>query len=251
MHDYDDTSTQKRVDYTPLLRKYLNVEEMRDIDPPLFDDLIEQGFHRIAFQPSDVKDRIVLDMGAHIGVFTALAVAHEAKKVYAVEMNPENYQNLLKFTVNMPSVECRNWAISDDATKFLYPRESGTICKGHKTGEGVRVPAVSFDDIVKVWAGVSGDATLKMDIEGSEYDALYCASGDSIRRFKTILMEIHPAVDEKGPGRNAEFLKEYLGFFGFKVTYVTPVFFYMWGADGKMTSCERVKDLELVRLERT
>jgi FkbM family methyltransferase len=251
MNDYGFTGNQKRVNYTELVRKYVNVEEMKAVDPPLWDDLIEQGFHRVDFKPSDVKDKVVVDLGAHVGVFTALAVAHGAARVFSVEMNPDNYAGLVKFTKNMPNVQCRNWAVSDDVTKFLYPNEAGTICKGHKTGDGPGIAAKSLDEIVLRHAWVEGPALLKMDIEGSEYDAVYCACGETLRRFDTVLMETHPPVGERGPARTAEFLKEYLGFFGFKTTCVTPIFFYTWDREGKITSCDRVKDLELVRLERT
>lgn len=250
MKDYGYTKDQKRIDYTDLLRPITDVAAMKAVDPPLFDDLIEQGFHRVNFSPSDVKGKVVVDLGAHVGVFTALAVAHGASKVFSVEMNPDNFRLLQEFTKNMSNVRCRQWAVSDDVTKRLYPQEAGTICKGHKTGEGEGVEAKSFDEIVRAHAWVEGPALLKIDIEGSEYDVLYSASGESIRRFDTILMETHPPVGEKGPARNAEFLKEYLCFFGYKVTCVTPVFFFHFDDNGQMTSCDKVKDLELVRLER-
>lgn len=251
MNDYGYTANQRHVDYTDLLRPLVDVEAMKAIDAPLFDDIVAQGFHRVNFLPSDVKDKAVLDLGAHIGVFTALAVAHGARSVFAVEMNPDNFANLERFTKALPMVSRRNWAVSDDVTRLLYPKEEGTLCKGHKTGEGNGIEARSLDEIVTAHAFIEPPALLKVDIEGSEYDVIYSACGATLRRFDTILMETHPPVGGEGPARNAEFLKEYLTFFGFKVTYVTPVFFWRFGIDGSVTSCEKVKDLELVRLERS
>jgi FkbM family methyltransferase len=255
MEDYGDTSTQKRVDYTELVRKLVDVEEFKACDPPLYDDLIAQGFHRAAFFPSDVAEKLVLDLGAHVGMFTTLAVAHGATSVFSVEMNPDNYYKLVHFTEKMDNVQCRNWGVSDGKTDFLYPREAGSICKGHKDGQPgeTSIPAVSFDEVVQAsgFLSKSEEAVLKIDIEGSEYDALYCASGNMIRRFKTIFMETHPPVGEPGPARSNAFIKEFLGFFGFKEVFATPIFFFRWDAEGKIIACDKVKDLEIVKLVRT
>lgn len=167
MQDYGDTSAQQRVDYTELVRKIVDVDELKACDPPLYDDLIGQGFHRADFHPSDVRDKLVVDLGAHVGMFTALAVANGARSVFSVEMNPENYDKLVYFTNRMYNVKRRNLGVSDGKTDFLYPRESGSVCKGYKEGKpGERgVQAMSLDGILRAtgYEYEVGEVVLKID----------------------------------------------------------------------------------------
>src|SRR5208283_2488621 len=48
--------------------------------------------------PEDIKDKTVIDIGAHIGSFTRLALRMGAKKVIAVEASPMNYEYLIRNT---------------------------------------------------------------------------------------------------------------------------------------------------------
>jgi len=134
---------------------------------------------------------VVLDCGAHVGVFTHQALARGAAKVIAIEPSPRN-------------VEClrRNFASEiQQGRVVVYPkgvwnREDVLILRqlednsaadsvvmeqpGAKTGD--IVPLTTIDLLVKE-LGLAQVNYIKMDIEGAEVPALHGAA-ETLRRFR-------------------------------------------------------------------
>lgn len=50
---------------------------------------------------------------------------------------------------------------------------------------------LSLDDWVQSEAPPDGDLVLQMDIEGAEYDVLNAVSEDTLKRFRTVVLEVH------------------------------------------------------------
>lgn len=242
---------EKTVNYTELLSRYCDVEKLKSHDKGLFEDIVETGFFRAGFTPEDVKDKEVIDLGAHIGVFSLTAIANGAKNVFSVEMNPTNYGHLVEFTKNINNIRCLNLAAFDGILKHVYFFDKGTLSKAAKTGNQENsIPAYSLEEILCFSRFSGNDLTLKMDIEGSEYDVLLSSPSHVLKRFSTIIMEVHPVRHDNGPGKNAKFLKEYLSYFGFEVVKCTPIFWLEWDPKGTQISCKPIEDLELVKFIR-
>jgi len=75
------------MDYTSLLSKYCDATKLKAHDPKLYEDIVETGFFRADLKPEeDLKGKDVIDLGAHIGVFTLSAVAHGARSVFALSL---------------------------------------------------------------------------------------------------------------------------------------------------------------------
>lgn len=139
----------------------------------------------------DVKNKVVLDVGANIGAFTHHALANGAKEVWAFEPDADNFVLLQKNVGDDPRAKLKNAAlISGDAASIDFYLTDGTnhgnysmySIRGRKK---VTVNAVNFR---KVLDHVKPDV-IKMDCEGAEYDLLrpfYLP--DSVKQFA---MELH------------------------------------------------------------
>ena len=127
----------------------------------------------------------VIDLGAHIGTFSALALFNGCS-VTAVEPSPSSF-SLLK--INAPNATLINKAVSNQKQVFLaeYERSELNMVSDH----GILVDCVTLDELIDKPVDV-----LKIDIEGSEYDVLYsCSKLDMIAQ---ITMEYHHGLKKLG-----------------------------------------------------
>lgn len=127
--------------------------------------LKEQSF----YTPLQVKDQVVLDVGANIGSFARKAVLAGAKKVYCYEPYPETFEVLKRNTIE--KMETFETALVGDerATTDFYlskrfPAAHSTIQKRGR--EVVSVKCENFEKIVHLHK----PSVLKIDCEGTEYE---------------------------------------------------------------------------------
>lgn len=140
---------------------------------------------------------IVVDIGAHAGIFTILA-SYFAKQgqVYAFEPFKENY-NLVLENINLnkaKNVKVFNKAVSDSSGKLKF-YVSTSKNKGqnsiHKLGESqkeISVDKISFKDFLRTIPKID---FLKIDCEGAEYGILFSLSRKELQKIKKISMEFH------------------------------------------------------------
>jgi FkbM family methyltransferase len=137
---------------------------------------------------------IVIDVGAHVGVFTASALDHGAAKVLMIEPDPVNVECLRRnFSRELASgrvILVPEGAWSNEGTLKLY---RGLANSGMNTmvlpedGAGyVEVKTRPIDQMV-AGAGLTRVDFIKMDIEGAERDALRGAAR-TLARWKPRLM---------------------------------------------------------------
>ena len=134
-------------------------------------------------RPGDV----VLDVGAHLGVYTAVALRRGAAQVVAIEAEPVNAGCLAKtFAAEIASgrvvlVPAAAWE-SEGTLTFHVRNNSLTGSVTFNKGRPVEVPATTLDLIVER-NHLSRVDLIKMDIEGGERYALRGAE-QTIARFK-------------------------------------------------------------------
>ncbi len=124
--------------------------------------------------PSIFTDaRIILDLGANRGAFSALMAA-QADFVLSVEAT-EAFVPVIRH--NLEGNGCRRYAI-----ETVFVGAGGDL-------ENSSLPTVAMEDLLQRH-NVEGIDFVKMDIEGSEF-ALF-ESADWLKGVKALSMEIHP-----------------------------------------------------------
>ena len=124
------------------------------------------------------KSNIFIDIGAHIGFYSILTSDY-FKQVYSFEPNFRNYQKLLK-NIKQNKLEKKirtfNYGLGGKQQKLkgisankgeLIQTSGFSISQNNKTGEDVLI--LKGDDVIKL---VNEDITLKIDVEGYEYNVL-------------------------------------------------------------------------------
>jgi FkbM family methyltransferase len=142
----------------------------------------------------DVRERRVLDIGAHIGGFSAWAIRHGASSIISVEPDECNY-DLLKMNVLHTDTEIPtliNAAVvptNDPTTVLWYPPRGvshGLLSTHEFRGRYAHtVPAISFKELLSMQPEV-----IKVDCEGAEYQFEIDGTNlpDSVRE---VCIEIH------------------------------------------------------------
>lgn len=170
---------------------------------------------------SEIKeDNIILDVGAHIGLFSLLAAKAALKgKVYAFEPSADNFL-LLKENIELNKINnvvlidkavaqksgTREFALSpDDPAGHALPYEETNRRK-------VSIPVASLDDFIKE-NNVDRIDFLKMDCEGAEYEIFFDCSDEILKKINKISMEYHDVDAE----RTVEHIKNFLEKRGFDV----------------------------------
>ncbi|MFN7922924.1 MAG: FkbM family methyltransferase [Bryobacteraceae bacterium] len=146
---------------------------------------------------------VVLDCGAHVGVFTFRALRRGASKVVAIEPDPSN-------------VECirRNFKLEiDEGRVVVMPvgvwSKEGTmqlsLGQGHNTGlnslvmqqggSSIEVPVKTVDQLVAE-LGLKRVDYIKMDIEGAEREALRGAAATIRSHGPTIMLDLNHRPDD-------------------------------------------------------
>lgn len=174
---------------------------------------------KLPYTPGDVKT--IVDVGANIGVFSLWASRFfPAKKIYAVEMEDSNYEQLLaNITVNA----LEETIIPVQAAIFS---ESGSVGIRRMGGLGFHmvnvqekthtVKALSLADFLSS-TGIETIDLLKIDIEGGEKYLMTPENEEIFRkRVGYVFLESHDVNDFR-----TEHGVEYLRKLGFEIT-LTP-----------------------------
>jgi len=151
--------------------------------------LTEHSVMQSRVRPGD----IVLDCGAHIGVFTASALAGGAGRVVAIEPDARNLECLRRnFSREIAAgrvivVPKGVWSEEKTLTLFAGAENSGMNSVIENQGAGrTEILVTTIDKLVRE-LGLPRVTYIKMDIEGAEREALKGAV-DTLRRYRPRLM---------------------------------------------------------------
>lgn len=182
----------------------------------LFVIFVEKGYGAVPPENS-----VVIDIGAHVGVYSLYASQSKNTKIYAFEPSPENF-SLLQENIQQNSVTSRvfAWPFAVGPTSgrmrlYLRQNASGlhsflpiskatfqiTYRRTSSNETPLVVPCISLKDIFDQH-NISRCEVLKIDCEGAEYDILYALPKAYFQRIQTILVEYHHySKDEKYTGK--------------------------------------------------
>jgi len=157
----------------------------------------------------------VIDLGAGLGDF-AICTARQCpdSTVYAFEPLAESY-DLLTANVELnrlANVRMFPLAVAASAGRLYMAAGSG-LAERSRTFSRVEaaatrpVEAITLDEVFERWK-IDRCDFLKIDCEGAEYDILFGASEDALRRIRHVAMEYHEGVAPFGCADLVRFFEE-------------------------------------------
>lgn len=118
------------------------------------------------------KNAVYLDIGANVGMATRYFHPY-AKKIYAIEPNPEIYQALVENTKDLKGVETFNYAIAQiNGTTHMFSNSGGDLPQSFygdsSSAFQILVNMKSLDSVFKE-NKIEHIDVMKIDVEGGEY----------------------------------------------------------------------------------
>jgi FkbM family methyltransferase len=148
----------------------------------------------------NVRNKIVVDVGAYIGDSAIYFALRGAKRVIAIEPHPLAFKEMLE-NIKLNNLEKVIAPINAGLTS-----RSGSICiknvnveetesSYHSPGAcDTNVPATTLSEVISKY-GVAGDLfVLKMDCEGCEYDVIL-NDYEHIKLFEELVVEYHGSLE--------------------------------------------------------
>ncbi len=147
--------------------------------------------------------QIVVDVGAHVGTFTARALMACAAKVLAVEPDPVNveclHRNFRKEIAAGRVIILPQGAWSSESTLRFHigvaNSGSGGMITEEEGAESIDVPVLPLDRMVKE-AGLERVDFIKFDIEGAEREALKGARETLARWHPALMIDTYHLPDD-------------------------------------------------------
>jgi FkbM family methyltransferase len=172
----------------------------RNCDISVINDMyVNKQYHK--FINKIQNNSIVIDVGAHIGVFSLLATTlGKNVRVYSYEPFEENFK-ILKRNIHLNilhNIHPFKLAVSRKKGKrilFINKNPAGNSFFVKK-GEKVMVDTITLKDVLDSNNIASCDL-LKMDCEGAEYEILFSTPKNYIKKIKNICLEYHNNYDVK------------------------------------------------------
>ena len=186
-----------------------------------FYEIVETNQYKV--KKSDIAGKNILDIGANNGIFTLLADGYSANKIIAVESNPEAFKLLIS-NINTKGILAINKAASAKSGDKVKVGRMAEYCAHDgrcfiTNDPSGNIETISLNELVTIFND-DKEIVLKMDCEGSEYDILYGADIESLRKCKTILIEMHENILHlEGKIGMINRLRSYLKSIGYQETW--------------------------------
>lgn len=146
---------------------------------------------------------IVLDCGAHVGVFTQVALSRGAAKVVAIEPDPANIECLRR---NFPReiadgrvVLAQVGVWSSEGSMKLFLGDGGNTgvnsMWSKESGKAIEVPVTTIDKLAEKLQ-LPKVSFIKMDIEGAEREALKGALGTLKVHRPRLMLDLNHRPDD-------------------------------------------------------
>ncbi len=165
------------------------------------------------------EDRIILDIGANIGVFAISANSlNSDASIYSIEPFPATYELLLEnIEANRlgSKVHPRNLAISGESGEVPFDLSPTIPSHSRKiaidpVNNSVSIRALTIGDFLAA-EGIEEADFIKIDIEGAEYDVILKSPAEILRKSKRYGIEYHY--------RGVDAIAEHLQKAGFSISY--------------------------------
>jgi FkbM family methyltransferase len=199
--------------------KNLNLTLKAPLLAPAISSMLSKKYYGTWYWDIDVKDKVVVDIGAYIGDSALFFASRGARIVYAYEPSKELYEIAIENCSKYNNIILHNFGLSC-SEKYAFLTGFGTgLSVNELTQNGEKVLLKSFnEELRKIIRKEGGIDVLKLDCEGCEWEFLNCLDEELIKHIQTIVVEIH------GKDHNV-FLKK-LEKYGFKLIKKRKLFGY-------------------------
>ncbi|WP_231037524.1 FkbM family methyltransferase [Pectinatus frisingensis] len=143
---------------------------------------------------SNVENSVFLDLGAFDGdtIRSFLKYTHgKYSKIIAVEASKKNYDKLLDNMIDVKNIECYNVGIYKEKAKLSFVISDAKNTFASENGKDT-VEVDSVDHIIKD----QPVSFIKMDIEGSEYDAILGAKNTLKKNTPILAISVYHKIED-------------------------------------------------------
>jgi len=152
--------------------------------------------------------KVVLDVGASVGVWTEWILHQNAHKVYCFEPNKIALKDLYKLHSNNDRVHIIDKALhnTNEEIEFFSSDTNSLVSATHKhdgadfglpTNTSYKVKAITLEKFIQDY-NIKNIDLLKIDIEGGEFNIIPNLQQSSFDIIDNFLIEIHPFYFEDG-----------------------------------------------------
>lgn len=164
--------------------------------------------------------KVVLDIGANVGLWTKYILSKEAEEVYCFEPNLKAIDHLKKTLINDHNTHIIDKAVyKERATLQFYIDDANSLVSSLIPESGKSpsydVDAITLEDAINL-TGHSTIDLVKIDIEGAEFDIIENLSQSTSDRIDSFLIEFHDFYFQNGMHK-VEGLQKKLEDLGFTV----------------------------------
>lgn len=168
------------------------------------------------------KIHTVVDIGAHIGMFTLFAAANApSARVIALEPEQQNYRVLLG-NVERNNLGNRITALQigvgngKPMTLYTFGADRGgdSVYRKNEGGSPIMIQTMSIGEVLRKY-GIASCDLLRLNCQGAEYEALYETSLEDLQRINSMIIDYHHFCDN--PTHSPDYLEEFLTKRGFRV----------------------------------
>jgi len=186
---------------------------------PAISSMLSKKYYETWYWDIDVKDKVVVDVGAYIGDSALFFASRGARIVYAYEPSKRLYEIAMENCSKYNNIILHNFGLSC-SEKYAFLTGFGVdLSVNELARDGEKVLLKSFnEELRKIIRKEGGIDVLKLDCEGCEWEFLNCLDEELIKHIQTIVVEIH------GKDHNV-FLKK-LEKYGFKLIKKRKLFGY-------------------------
>lgn len=184
---YSDSKIYSRMTAVKQKRKSIDWEQIKQQDPAEYQELVVINGYGVVTE--EIKNSTVIDIGGNIGMFSLLALEHQASKILAIEPQKTNFQQLKSNVQDYPEIVPINLAVYNQDNQTLNINDQGSCSSIYQGGDPVAT--IKLQTLLDQHQITSTDMIMKIDCEGAEYDILPDCSDQLLRRFKIIMMELH------------------------------------------------------------
>ncbi len=175
----------------------INGYRFRIIRGTFADTFLNEDYH-----DANIRNKVIIDVGAYVGDSAIYFVLKGARRVIAIEPHPSAYSEMLD---NIKINNLEGVIVPVNAGLASKP---GKVCVGdadvsdtlviyHRAGDCPNtIPVVALGELISRFSIGSGDAVLKMDCEGCEFDVVL-NDYEHVRLFRELIFEYHPRFVNK------------------------------------------------------